>query len=88
MTDTRRAACNIFLASCVLEWLNLNSVFQIGCNDRQTVLCSKSRTNTKRRNDTRNRIIHGYDSVSNDVIWLIATRFLPELSKEIKELKK
>lgn len=36
--------------------------------------------------DTRNRIIHGYDSVSDDVIWLIVIRYLPTLSKEIKEL--
>jgi len=36
--------------------------------------------------DTRNRIIHGYDSVSTDVIWLIVTRNLPILEKEIKRL--
>lgn len=38
--------------------------------------------------DTRNRIIHGYDSVSSDVIWLIVTRHLPILEKEVKELLK
>lgn len=38
--------------------------------------------------DTRNRIIHGYDSVSDEVIWLIAIRYLPILDKEIKELKR
>ncbi len=38
--------------------------------------------------DTRNRIIHGYDSVSDDVIWLLVVRYLPVLEKEIKELKK
>jgi len=38
--------------------------------------------------DTRNRIIHGYDSVSADVIWLIVTRYLPVLEKEVKELLK
>lgn len=37
--------------------------------------------------DTRNRIIHGYDAVSDDVIWLIAIRYLPILDKEIKKLK-
>lgn len=36
--------------------------------------------------DTRNRIIHGYDSISDDVIWLIVIRYLPILDKEIKEL--
>jgi uncharacterized protein with HEPN domain len=38
--------------------------------------------------DTRNRIIHGYDSISADVIWLIVTRYLPILEKEVKELLK
>lgn len=38
--------------------------------------------------DTRNRIIHGYDSVSDDVIWLIVVRYLPALDKKIKEIKK
>ena len=36
--------------------------------------------------DTRNRIIHGYDSVSDDVIWLIAIRYLPILEKEVKAI--
>ncbi|OWY20132.1 DUF86 domain-containing protein [Sphingobacteriales bacterium UPWRP_1] len=37
--------------------------------------------------DTRNRIIHGYDSVSDDVIWLIVIRYLPILLEEINNLK-
>lgn len=45
-------------------------------------------SNSNKIVDTRNRIIHGYDSVSNDVIWLIAIRYLPVLDKEIKEIKK
>jgi uncharacterized protein with HEPN domain len=36
--------------------------------------------------DTRNRIIHGYDSVSDDVIWIIVTRYLPILELEVKAL--
>jgi uncharacterized protein with HEPN domain len=36
--------------------------------------------------DTRNRIIHGYDVVSEDVIWLIVNRYLPILEREVKEL--
>jgi len=32
--------------------------------------------------DTRNRIIHGYDSVSDDVIWLIIIKYLPILREE------
>ena len=38
--------------------------------------------------DTRNRIIHGYDSVSEDVLWLIIINYLPNLEKQVKELLK
>jgi uncharacterized protein with HEPN domain len=38
--------------------------------------------------DTRNRIIHGYDTVSDDIIWLIVVKYLPVLASEIEELKK
>lgn len=36
--------------------------------------------------DTRNRIIHGYDTVSEDVIWTIVRKELPKLKAEIKNL--
>ena len=38
--------------------------------------------------DTRNRIIHGYDSVTADILWLIIQRSLPILQKEVTELLK
>lgn len=38
--------------------------------------------------DTRNRIIHGYDSVTEDVLWLIIVKYLPILREEVKELLK
>jgi uncharacterized protein with HEPN domain len=38
--------------------------------------------------DTRNRIIHGYDVVSNDVLWLIVNKSLPVLKDEVKKLLK
>ena len=38
--------------------------------------------------DTRNRIIHGYDSVSDDVLWSIVMRYLPVLHEEVNELLK
>ncbi len=44
-------------------------------------------SNSRKIVDTRNRIIHGYDTVSDDVIWLIAIRYLPVLEQEIKNLK-
>jgi uncharacterized protein with HEPN domain len=37
---------------------------------------------------TRNRIAHEYDSISDEVIWTIIIKELPELKKEIIELKK
>jgi len=36
--------------------------------------------------DTRNRIIHGYDSVTADVLWLIINRYLPILEIEVERL--
>lgn len=36
--------------------------------------------------DTRNRIIHAYDSISEDVLWLIVINYLPSLEKQVKEL--
>ena len=34
-------------------------------------------TNARKLVDVRNRIIHGYDSVSDDVIWSIIIRHMP-----------
>lgn len=36
--------------------------------------------------DVRNRIIHGYDSVSDDVIWGIVIKNLPVLKTEVSHL--
>lgn len=36
----------------------------------------------------RNQIIHGYDSVSDEIIYTIATRNVPELKKEVLLLMK
>lgn len=35
---------------------------------------------------TRNRIIHSYDNVSNEIIWSIIVNSLPKLKTEIEEL--
>ncbi len=35
---------------------------------------------------TRNRIIHGYDKVSDDLIWSIVLNHLPKLQKEVEHL--
>ena len=38
--------------------------------------------------DTRNRIIHGYDSITPDILWLIIKRSLPVLQEEVSKLLK
>ena len=43
-------------------------------------------TNSRKIVDTRNRIIHGYDTVSDDVVWGIVIRHLPILKTEIQEM--
>lgn len=43
-------------------------------------------SHTRKIIDTRNRIIHGYDSVSEDIIWGIVIRNLPDLENEVKKL--
>ena len=43
-------------------------------------------TNSRKIVNVRNRIIHGYDSVSDDIIWGIIIRYLPTLKSEIEQL--
>ncbi|SEL98667.1 Uncharacterized conserved protein, contains HEPN domain [bacterium A37T11] len=43
-------------------------------------------SNARKIVDTRNRIIHGYDSVSDDIIWSIVIRHLPALKMEVEGL--
>ena len=43
-------------------------------------------SNSRKIVDVRNRIIHGYDSVSDDVIWGIVIKNLPVLQKEVETL--
>jgi uncharacterized protein with HEPN domain len=42
--------------------------------------------NSRKIVDTRNRIIHGYDSVSDDITWGIIIKHLPALKIEIEKL--
>lgn len=34
----------------------------------------------------RNQLIHGYESVRDDIVWEIAKSFLPELRQQVKKL--
>jgi uncharacterized protein with HEPN domain len=41
-------------------------------------------SNSKKIVDSRNRIIHGYDSVSDEMLWSIVIRHLPVLKNEVE----
>ena len=41
-------------------------------------------TNARKIIDTRNRIIHGYDTVSDEIIWSIVKTHLPILKIEVE----
>ena len=45
-------------------------------------------TDSRKIVDTRNRIIHGYDAITSDILWLIIQKSLPVLKDEIDSLLK
>lgn len=45
-------------------------------------------TNARKIVDARNYIIHGYDSLSVDILWSIVVNHLPVLKKEVELLLK
>jgi uncharacterized protein with HEPN domain len=42
--------------------------------------------NTDKIIGTRNRIIHGYDKISDDLVWSIVINHLPKLKAEVSDL--
>ena len=44
-------------------------------------------SNAKAIVGTRNRIIHAYDAISEDIIWAIIVNHLPKLKEEIQALQ-
>jgi len=45
-------------------------------------------SNARKIVDARNRISHGYDAVSDDIIWAIVTRDIKKLKKEVNAFLK
>ena len=45
-------------------------------------------SNSRKIVDVRNRIIHGYDSVSDETVWEIIIKQIPLLKTEVEELLK
>lgn len=62
------------IGEAVNRILKVNSEFQI--------------KNTKNIIGTRNRIIHSYDNISDEIIWTIVCRELPDLKIQVEDLLK
>ena len=45
-------------------------------------------TDSRKIVDTRNRIIHGYDAITSDILWMIIQKSLPILKEDIARLLK
>lgn len=45
-------------------------------------------SNKKQIIDMRNRVIHGYDKIDNEIVWGTIVRHLPSLKTEIQDLLK
>lgn len=45
-------------------------------------------SNARKIVDTRHRIIHGYDTVSDEIVWSIIIKYLPILRSEVQSLLK
>lgn len=43
-------------------------------------------TNSRKIVDTRNYVIHGYDSLTTDILWSIVVNHLPILKTEIENI--
>ncbi len=73
-TRTRRAVeRNIeIIGEATNRILNRNASIQIS-NARKIV-------------DARNRIVHGYDIVSDDIIWSIVIKYIPVLKTEVQNI--
>jgi uncharacterized protein with HEPN domain len=44
--------------------------------------------NARKIVDTRNYVIHGYDSLRDDIVWSIVINHLPQLKAEVEKLLK
>jgi len=43
-------------------------------------------SNSRKIVDARNRIIHGYDTISDETVWGIVIKHIPHLKEEIQTL--
>ena len=61
-------------------------------NEIKTLLLKKGKDfeleNAQKIVETRNRIVHGYDKISDELIWSILINNLPKLREEVDGLLK
>lgn len=85
---TRQMRYDIYLSDVCLRRAVERNITIIGeaMNRLLRLAPSIEITAARRIVDTRNYVIHGYDSVTDDVMWGIVVRHLPLLKAEVEKL--
>lgn len=88
--DTRPKQYDVYLSDVCLRRAVERNITIIGeaMNRLLRVAPEVEITSARRIVDTRNYVIHGYDSVTDDIMWGIVMRHLPLLREEVEKLLK
>lgn len=86
--DTRPKRYDVYLSDVCLRRAVERNITIIGeAMNRLLHLAPEIEITAARRIvDTRNYVVHGYDSVTNDIMWGIVVRHLPLLKSEVEKL--
>lgn len=88
--DTRPKRYDVYLSDVCLRRAVERNITIIGeaMNRLLRVAPEVEITSARRIVDTRNYVIHGYDSVTDDIMWGMVMRHLPLLREEVEKLLK
>ena len=88
--DTRPKQYDVYLSDVCLRRAVERNITIIGeaMNRLLRVAPEVEITSARRIVDTRNYVIHGYDSVTDDIMWGIVMRHFPLLREEVEKLLK
>lgn len=86
--ETRPRRFDVYLSDVCLRRAVERNITIIGeAMNRLLKLCPDIEISSARKIvDTRNYVIHGYDSVTDDIMWGIVVRHLPLLKAEVEKL--
>lgn len=86
--ETRPMRYDVYLADVCLRRAVERNITIVGeaMNRLLRVAPDIEITAARRIVDTRNYVIHGYDSVTDDIMWGIIVRHLPLLKTEVEQL--